>query len=282
MGNMAIKKIKIMKIGVSTASLYPIHTEKALLETARLGVKNVEIFLNSVSELEGEVFSHIQDTVKEYGVNIISVHPFSSPLETLFLFSSYDRRVTEIMDLYKQYFDMMNKLNSKIFVVHGAIASAKCPDERYIERLHGLIEAGRGFGITVAQENVSYCKSGRVEFLQMLARELADSISFVLDIKQARRAGYHPSELLDKLGNKIVHLHLSDAVTDCIAARGQENDCLPIGAGNFDFTDFFEKLKKLEYKGDAVVELYRDNYSEYSQLADSVEKLEKLLQKACN
>ena len=257
-----------MKIGISTASLYPMHTEDALLTTARLGVKNVEIFLNSISELEGKVFSCILNTVHEYGLNVISVHPFSSPLETLFLFSSYDRRVDEIMDLYKRYFEMMNELGGKIFVVHGAIASAKCPDERYIERLDGLITVGERMGITVAQENVSYCKSGSVDFLEMLSRELGKRAKFVLDIKQARRSGIEPVEVLRRLRNSIVHLHLSDA--------DSQNDCLPIGKGTFDFAAFFNELKAVEYSGDAVVELYRENYDDYSQLADCVTELKNL------
>ena len=258
-----------MKIGVSTASLYPIYTEDALLEVARLGVKNVEIFLNSVTELEGKIFSSIQNAVKEYNLNVISVHPFSSPLETLFLFSSYDRRVTEIMDLYKRYFEVMNVLNSGLFVIHGAISSAKCSDERYVERLSGLVELGRTMGITVAQENVSYCRSSSVEFLEMLSRELGDTAKFVLDIKQARRSSLQPAQLLDRLGNNIVHLHLSDA--------DENNDCLPIGAGVFDFVDFFNHLAQIGYCGDAVVELYRENYGEYSVLSDSVKFLEKML-----
>ena len=258
-----------MKIGLSTASLYPMHTEKALLEAARLSVKNVEIFLSSVSELDGEIFSYMQNVVREYDINVISVHPFSSPMETLFLFSTYDRRVAEIMELYKRYFQAMNKINAKIFVVHGVLSSGKCPDERYLERLLGLIEMGREFGITVAQENVSYCKSGDLEFLQMLLRELGDKIHFVLDIKQARRAGRNPSDFVETLGDKIVHLHLSDS--------DEKTDCLLIGEGNFDFRSFFATLKKANYKGDAVVELYRDNYHEYSELANCVENLEKML-----
>jgi sugar phosphate isomerase/epimerase len=258
-----------MKIGISTASLYPIHTEDALLEVARLGVKNVEIFLNSVCELSGEIFSAINGVVRDYELNVIALHPFTSPLETLFLFSSYDRRVDEIMDLYKRYFETMNRLNSKLFIVHGAYSTAKFPDERYVERFFKLIETGNAAGITVAQENVSYCKSGSIEFLKMLSRELGDSARFALDIKQARRSGYTPAELVECLGEKIVHLHMSDA--------DELNDCLPIGAGNFDFTGFFGKLRKAGYSGGAVVELYRENYGQYSQLSDCVEKLEKLL-----
>lgn len=261
-----------MKIGLSTASLYPLHTEEALLETARLGVKNVEIFLGSISELEGEIFSCMKNTVREYGLNVVSVHPFSSPMESLFLFSSYDRRVDDIMDLYKRYFSMMTELGAKIFVVHGAAATANCDDGRYAERLYALIREGRKLGITVAQENVSYCKSGKAEFLQMLSRELADSIAFVLDIKQSRRAGYSPNSLVELLGDRIIHLHLSDG-----NSKDSKADCLPIGRGDFDFKEFFTELNKVGYKGDAVIELYRDNYGDYGELANGVKILENLL-----
>jgi sugar phosphate isomerase/epimerase len=248
------------------------HTEDALLTVARLGVKTAEIFLNSICELSGEIFCAIEQTVREYDLNITAVHPFSSPMETLFLFSSYDRRVVEIMDLYKRYFESMNRLNSKIFVLHGAYSKGKCSDERYTERFAALIELGNSHGITVAQENISYCRSGESEFLEMLSRQLGDSARFVLDIKQARRSGLDPLALLRKLGNKIIHLHLSDA--------DEVHDCLPVGAGVFDFTELFTELKKVGYKGDAVVELYRENYGQYSELADSVINLEKLLEKA--
>jgi sugar phosphate isomerase/epimerase len=263
-----------MKIGVSTASLYPMHTEKALLETARLGVKQVEIFLNSYSELEGEVFLSMQNTISEYGVQVMAVHPFSSPQETLMLFSSYDRRVNDIMDLYKKHFEMMNKLCSKslenpmIFVIHGVISSGKCSDERYIERFSRLCEAGKAMGITVAQENVSYCRSGNVGFLEMLSREMGESAKFVLDVKQARRSGVCPFDIIDRVGDKIVHLHLSDA--------DYQRDCLPVGEGNFNFAELFFRLNKIDYKGGAVVELYRENYREYKNLVNCVEKLENL------
>ncbi|MCL2036100.1 MAG: sugar phosphate isomerase/epimerase [Oscillospiraceae bacterium] len=262
-----------MKIGISTASLYPLHTEDALLEVAKLGVKNVEIFLNSVNELEGEVFAHMQNTIREYDMKLVAAHPFSTPMETLFLFSSYDRRVNEIMDLYRHYFDLINRLGGEnaLFVIHGAIKSAKCSDECYIERLGNLIQAGRQQNITVIQENVCYCKSGSVDFLEKLACTLGDSVKFTLDIKQARRSGLEPSEIVRRLKDKITHLHLSDA--------DEEHDCLPLGKGNFDFALFFDELKQVEFKGSAVVELYRDNYGEYSELSDSVNFLKKLLEK---
>jgi len=247
-----------MKIGVSTASLYNMHTEDALFTLAELGVKNAEIFLNSTNELSGEVFAFMKKTVADRGMNVISAHPFSSPMESLFLFSSYDRRVAEMLDMYKRYFEAMNELGAKIFVIHGAILSAKCSDERYEERLSLLIKEGAKFGITVAQENVSYCKSGNPDFLAKLSRDMGSEVKFVLDVKQARRAGCDPFGLVELLGEKIVHLHLSDC-------RG-EKDCVPPGKGEFDFAKLFGELKKRGFGGDAVIELYRDNYGDYAEL----------------
>ena len=61
-----------MDIGVSTACLYPLETEKALYELAERGVKNVEIFVNSIDELEGQVLVELRRIIGEYGMNVIS------------------------------------------------------------------------------------------------------------------------------------------------------------------------------------------------------------------
>ena len=61
-----------MDIGVSTACLYPLETEKALYELAERGVKNVEIFVNSIDELEGQVLVELRRIIGEYGMNRLS------------------------------------------------------------------------------------------------------------------------------------------------------------------------------------------------------------------
>ena len=116
-----------MDIGVSTACLYPLETEKALYELAKRGVKNVEIFVNSIDELEGQVLVELRRIIGEYGMNVISMHPFSSPMETLFLFGDYPRRTEYLIDIYKRYFEVMAEIGADVFVLHGAILSSKVP-----------------------------------------------------------------------------------------------------------------------------------------------------------
>lgn len=260
-----------MKIGVSTASLYPLHIEDAFKKLAEMGVRVAETFANSTCEAREPYLSQICDIRDKNDMTVTSFHPFSSPMESVFLFSTYDRRIEEMMTLYREFFGAMNRLGAKIFVVHGAIQSSKCTSEHYIKQFRMLSEAGKEFGVTVAQENVSYCLSGDLEFLKMMKRELGEAAKFVLDLKQARRSHENPFDYIDALGTSIVHCHLSDANAD--------RDCLPIGRGEFGFTRFVEKMLSLGYDGAFIVELYRENYGDFLELRESVDVLLEIVDK---
>lgn len=260
-----------MEIGVSTASLYPLHIEDAFAKLAELGVSTAEIFANATIEAREPYLSQVCDIRDKNDMVITSFHPFSSPMESVFLFSSYDRRIEEMMTLYEEFFGSMKMLGAKIFVLHGAILSNKCTVGHYLEQFRRLSDIGRRFGVTVAQENVSYCMSGDLEFLKIMKRELGDYACFVLDLKQARRSGRDPFDFIDALGTSIVHCHLSDASPD--------KDCLPIGKGDFDFTLFAKKLLSIGYDGAFIVELYRENYGEFKELRKSVDILAEIVDK---
>ena len=257
-----------MNIGVSTACFYPMETEKALSALVESGVKTVEIFFNADCELEGGIYGEIKRTVRESGVSVLSVHPYTSAVETMTLFGDYPRRLTAILDVYNRYFEIMNDLGAKIFVLHGALKSAhflKLPDgeKLYLERYSMLHELGKKQGITVAQENVSYCKSGDPDFLRRMKEQLGCECAFVLDVKQALRSGLGVFDVMDIMGDRLVHCHLSD--------NTPHHDCVPVGKGQLDFGRFADELKKLDYSGGIILELYSNGFTDLSQLTESVE-----------
>lgn len=260
-----------MIIGVSTASLYPLHAEDAFSELCGLGIKNIEVFANSVYEGSEKCTSDILSLKDKYEVNVTSFHPFSSPMESVFLFSEYDRRIDEMITLYRCFFHSMNRLGAKIFVVHGAILSSKCPPQHYFRQFRLLAEVGREYGVTVAQENVSYCLSGKLDFLKEMKKELGEYAAFVLDLKQARRSRENPFDYIKELSDSVVHCHLSDA--------DGESDCMPLGKGDFDFTQLLKQLDDKGFDGAMIVELYRQNYSEFSELRESVDYLSEICDK---
>lgn len=258
-----------MKIGVSTASLYPLHLEDAFSELAKRGIKTAEVFANSMAEGVEPCIGLVSKTQRLYNMGVTSFHPFSSPMESVFLFSTYDRRIDEMMTMYRGFFESMNILGAKIFVVHGAISSSKCPPEHYYRQFRLLAEAGREYGITVAQENVCYCMSGRLEFLEMMKRELGEYARFVLDLKQARRSGESPFDYIKALGSNIVHCHISDG--------DDKKDCLPVGEGSFDFPLMVKMLADIGYDGAYIVELYRDNYGSFDVLRQSADRMAEIV-----
>lgn len=257
-----------MNIGVSTACFYPMETEKALSALAENGVKTVEIFFNADCELQGSVYNEIKSIVRDNAITVLSVHPYTSAVETMTLFGDYPRRITEIMDVYNRYFEIMNDLGAKVFVLHGALKSAhflKLPDgeKLYLERYSMLYELGKKHGITVAQENVSYCKSGDPDFLSIMKKQLGSECAFVLDVKQALRSGLDMFEIMDIMGDRLTHCHLSDNIPD--------HDCVPVGKGRLDFGRFAGELKKRNYDGGIILELYSSGFTDMSQLKESVD-----------
>lgn len=260
-----------MNIGVSTACLYPMETERSLSALAESGIKTVEIFFNADCELDGDIYGEIKRIVKEKAITVLSVHPYTSAIETMTLFGDYPRRLTAIMDVYDRYFEIMNELGAKVFVLHGALKSAHFlkssgGEELYLERYSMLYELGKKRGVTVAQENVSYCKSGDPYFLRKMHSQLGDECAFVLDVKQALRSGLDVFEVMDIMDGRLVHCHLSDNTPN--------HDCVPVGKGRLDFHRFAEELKKRSYGGGIILELYSSGFNDLSQLRESVVHME--------
>ncbi|MEG2074355.1 MAG: sugar phosphate isomerase/epimerase, partial [Angelakisella sp.] len=125
----------------------------------------------------------------------------------------------------------------------------------------------KGFGIKLAQENVGRCMSRDPQLFKYLREAISDA-AFVLDIKQTFRSDCSADTVIEAMGKNIRHLHISDANAD--------NDCLPIGEGDFDFCALFAKLQRFGYSGDAVLELYSHSYTHEEQLWSSLAQLREM------
>jgi len=86
------------RVGISSACYYPLTTEESFYKLCNAGIKCVELFFNSPSEITDSYVNDLRKWQTEYGINIPSVHPFMSFAESFFLFSSYERRFYDILD----------------------------------------------------------------------------------------------------------------------------------------------------------------------------------------
>ncbi len=260
-------QVKIMAIGISTACLYPLETEKCLKAVGEMGADVTEIFFNAASEIEKPFIKNLCEIRDNYGLRIKSVHHYASFAESYAYFTGYERRFRDGLEDLKRYFDAMNTLGADVLVLHGA----KLPcleDEQCFERFGIMHRLGREYGISVAQENVWKFRSESLDYLKSMKACLGEEMSVTLDIKQARLAGYSPFDFVDALGESIVHFHISD--------YNEEKVCIPPLEGMFDFKKLFDKMSAMGYSGDYMIELYRNSYDTVSQITDSKTKLEKL------
>ncbi len=257
-----------MAFGISTSCLYPMETEKSLEELGKIGVKICEVFLNSPSETTSE-FAKILDKIRsEYGIKIASVHPFSSFAETYMLFSAYGRRFDDMLEFYKRNFEVTAQMGANFSVIHGALTKTKIGDAEYIERFSRLIEEGKKFDVKVCHENVNRHLCENPDFIKKMIDYLGDDFKLVFDVKQAVRAGFSPLDFAEEFKKHIVHIHISD--------HTENSDCLPPGKGRFNFKKLIEIMNSVNYGGDYIIELYRENFDCIDELKTALNYMQSL------
>lgn len=240
-------------------------TENALSTMLEMGVKEIEIFFNSPSELKKKYVKQLRQMVKDYGAHVRSVHPYSSMMEPFMFFTNYERRFDDMMDMYKEYFEAANILDAEIVVIHGDKLPAKQPDEKYFERFKRIIDAGKKQGVYVAQENVNFHRSQSPEFLKAMKEWIGDDLKFVFDIKQSVRAGYDPYDFAQRLGSSIVHIHVSD--------NDKSNTCLIPGRGIMDYSRLRSIVEGNGCDPNWIIEVYRTNFEDTQEIKNAIKIL---------
>ncbi|MDT8719376.1 sugar phosphate isomerase/epimerase [Clostridium sp. 19966] len=263
-----------MRIGLSTASFYPeLTTEQAVLESKRLGFDCGEIFLNSVSEYKDQFIEKLKNNIDNLSMDILSVHAFSSSFEP-YLWDRYKRRRNDMFDYFKMVCKAAKYLGAKYYTFHGlkSFPNSTLDMDFIVEIYNELCYTACESGITLAQENVSWCSSHDIEFLKMLKEKVKYPLTFTLDIKQAYRAGIEPSMYIEEVMQEdLVNIHIND--------RDEINSCMLPGHGTVNYLSVFEMLDKFNYKGDLIIEVYRENFMSSKELINSKVYLEKLINK---
>ena len=256
-----------MFTGISTSCFYPMETEKALDLLLEKGGRCLEVFLNSFSEMEPAYLKGLARACRDRGARVVSLHPFTSGWEGYLFFSEYSRRFADSVDLYRRFFEGAAILGAELVVFHGAQTGMEVPMDRYAHRFALLDQAAREGGIRLCHENVCRTVSRSADFFRQL-RRLYPQGWFVLDVKQAVRAGEDPFAVLEAMGNRVAHVHISDN------APGES--CLPPGRGTMDLAGLVARLGEQGYGGCLMVELYRRGFATAEDLLESCRWLETL------
>lgn len=254
-----------MKIGMSSSCFYPENIEDGFKKVGELGAKTAEVFVNSACEMRSPIFDELLSIQNYYGIEVRTLHPFTSGFESFLFFSAYDRRRYDGVEFYKRYFDAANRFGAEAVVLHGGQIKPDTDMERYAEGYALLHNAAREQGVYIAHENVREKVCSTPENMKKLADYIGDEFRMVFDIKQCRRSGVSEYEFIRLLGDRIIQVHVSDYLGD--------EDCLAPGVGKYDFKKLFSALKNAGYDRTALVELYRHNYGEPEEIRAAMEYL---------
>ncbi len=258
-----------MNIGVSTGCFYPRKTIDCLQNVADMGVKFTEVFFNTDSELEEEYLYRLKDIADKNNIKIVSVHPYTSAIETFMFFGKTDYKLADSVKYYEKYFKACRILGAEYVVIHGCHTTAEYMDmKRYTHILNILADKRKEYGVYISQENVVKFKCGYTENLRELLKYANTNIRFTLDIKQSFRAGQNLDELMDLMGNRISHLHISDFADN--------NDSLIPGQGDVDFSFYLQKAQDKYCVKYGLIEIYNDNLDSVKELKKSVKMLQLL------
>lgn len=255
--------------GCSTASFYPMQIEEALDILVGMDCKNVELFINASAEMTPGFIKELRRRTDDAGVTVTSVHPYTSAMEGMLLFSEYDRRTQEGFELYSRYMETAAMLGAAYVVIHGLYRMRKSlrsahgiSDETYYERMGKLFEMGRQLGAVPAQENVFNHRSSDPAFIAGMRKCLGNSCAFVLDLKQCRLSKVVLEEMMDAMGPRLSHVHLSDS--------DDQQPCILPGRGTLDLNWLRGALQSRGYEGKIVTEVYRDAFQDMSELKESL------------
>lgn len=257
-----------MKIGVSTASLFPEkHTEEAARIIKSLKIQTIEVFLSTFYEYRPEFSKALAPDLK--GTEVNSVHCMPLNFEPN-LFNITRRVRGDGFYWLDQVARSAQLLNCRNYTFHGfaRVGGGGKDDMKFIgERIAEAYSFLQRYGVNLCIENTAHYSFNRPDFFREL-KNCCPSLYGVFDIKQARRSGYPYQTYLEAMKGAIAYVHISD-----VDENGKT--CLP-GKGVYDFKEIFKRLKDGGFDGNILIENYRSDYGEFEELKNSVDFLREI------
>lgn len=238
-----------MRVGLSCAAFYgQCETEDAAARVRAYPAECCEVFAQTPSEYCAAFGRIVREKLS--GLPCVSIHPLGAQFEHQ-LFGKSARQVEDAFRLFAGVCDAGQAMGAAYYVFHGPFGvHAPMPPER-IHRLPEtwarMQEIAGARGLTVLWENVHWCALRGPAEARTLMRLLPD-VQFVLDTKQAHRAGFTPEDMLTVMGSRVRHVHALD-----VAADGTL--CLP-GQGTIDWARLSRLLQAQGFDGAVMLEPY--------------------------
>lgn len=258
-----------MRIGLSAAAFFSrMETEEQAAFLNRFTLDTCEMFLETHSEYTAEFGKLVRKNLGDLSCD--SVHPKGTLFESE-LFGGAKRQRADARQAFRGVLAAGKIIGAKYYIWHGPHRVQGGIEPWQIRDLETVFpelqrEAAEQ-GIEILWENVFWASMKGPEEIRWLQEHFPD-LHFVLDIKQAWRAGHTWQEMLEVMGEKCRHVHVLDQ-------RADGSLCLP-GEGIVDFPALFAALRSLNYQGVVLLEPYEELTRDDQRLQRSLDYLKSL------
>ena len=260
-----------MTFGMSTACFFlKKHTEDAIDQIGRMGIKNIEVFFSAQSEYRPAFVKELKKRADDYGISVYSTHALNTQFEPQ-MFSLHDRQRSEAYDVYQSVLEADAILGAKVYVFHGPtnikIARKLNINYAYTGKMVSMAaEKAKAYGVKLAYETVHWCWYAHPDFPKLLEPHLStDNLFYTLDLKQAAQS-FHPiKEYIYNMGSRLANVHICDYIND------PEQGVVPVlpFSGELDFDELKTELRKIGYDEGMILEVYKHNYKDYDDLKNN-------------
>ncbi len=249
-----------IKVGLSTASVYPLRIEAAFELAARLGYDGVELMV--WAEPASQNVAAVEELSRRYGIPVLSVHA------PCLLISQRVWGADPIAKLGRSV-RAAEQLGAQTVVVHPPFRWQR----RYAEGFSDLVaELEAGSDVMVAVENMFPFRADRlwgtglpsIERMRKRGGKPGPAISafapsydpldgghahFTLDLSHSATAGTDALELAQRMGAGLVHLHL------CDGSGASTDEHLVPGRGTQPAAQICRQLAASDFAGHVILEV---------------------------
>jgi sugar phosphate isomerase/epimerase len=252
------RRKRAVRVGLSTASVYPGSTADAFELAARLGYDGVEIMVTA--ERLSQDADRIADLVQQFGVPVLSVHA------PCLLITS---RVwgTDPLVKISRSIEMAERLGAGVVVAHPPFVWQRSAAGTFAPAVDELSDRT---GVRIAIENMFPIKVAGA--LMNSYRPHWDPVPsgyrwFTLDLSHTATSGADALGMAERMGDGLGHIHLADG-----SGAARDEHMVP-GRGTQPCAELLTRLTASGYAGAVVVEVATRGRSPEERESDLAEAL---------
>lgn len=247
-----------MKVGLSSATLYPANVETTFRVASRLGFDGVEVLITQ-SNFTRDV-ERLSGLMDKYGLPVLALHAPNVIASSFVWGRNHFRKMFRTLEL-------AHALNVETIVVHPPYLVQRGQAKRFVDNVKQL---ELDTGLKIAVENMFYWRR-KHKNRQLFGPEwetIVDNVdSLTIDFSHAALSGFNILNFTKQHIHKTKHIHVSDAtlIPDVPFLDGikmpVKDEHLPIGEGSQPIGETLRFLKDVKWNGNLVCEINLHPYN---------------------